>query len=185
MLEELIQKTEQDMQKTLEKFKDKIKKIRTGRANVSILEGVKVSCYGNLSDLHHVASLSCPDARTIMISPWDQNVLKDIEEALIKSSLGMIPQNDGKVIRLKVPELTEDRRKEIVKNFKKDVERFRIELRQIRQDANGLIRTSFKEKKISEDESKRAEDRIQKKIDLYNEKISEVSDQKEKEITRV
>ena len=119
MLEELYQISEQKMQKAIERLKDKTKRIRTGRASVSLLDGIIVSYYGNQSELSHIASLSCPDSKTLLVSPWDQNALKNIEEALVKSAIGMAPQNDGKTIRLKVPELTEDRRKEIIRNFKK------------------------------------------------------------------
>ena len=117
MQKELKQKAEKKMTAGIERLKEKLKKIRTGRAHASLLDGLSVSYYGNPSELSHIASISCPDARTLLISPWDQGALKSIEEALVKSSLGMAPQNDGKSIRLKVPELTEDRRIEIVRLF--------------------------------------------------------------------
>ncbi len=185
MLNHLKKKSEEKMQQTLNHLIDRVKKIRTGRAHTSLLDGIVVSYYGNQSELSHVASISCPDARTLLISPWDQNALKSIEEAIVKSSIGMAPQNDGKVIRLKVPELTEDRRKDIIKNFKKDVEKTRIDLRQIRQEINASIRSLLKDKKINEDECKDAEKEIQKQIDHYNKQVNEISSQKEKELVQI
>ena len=185
MQEELKQKSEKKMTLAIERLKEKLKKIRTGRAHVSLLDGLSVSYYGNQSELSHIASISCPDARTLLISPWDQGALKSIEEAIVKSSLGMAPQNDGKSIRLKAPELTEDRRKEIIRHFKKDVEKCRVELRQARQEINTQIRKQLKEKAISEDESKQAEDEIQKQISRFNKQVDEISFQKEQELTKV
>ena len=173
------------MSEVIDRLKERVKKVRTGRAHTSLLDGLVVSYYGNKSELSHVASVSCPDVRTILISPWDQSALKSIEEAIVKSNLGMAPQNDGKSIRLKVPELTEDRRLEIIRHFKKDVEKSRVELRQIRQDLNNDARKKLKEKSISEDESKQAEDVVQKQTDIFNKKIDEISQQKEKELTTI
>ena len=185
MLEDLYQVSEQNMQKAIERLKEKVKRIRTGRASASLLDGVIVSYYGSQSELSHIASVSCPDARTLLISPWDQNALKSIEEAIVKSSIGMAPQNDGKVIRLKVPELTEDRKKEIIRNFKKDVEKTKIELRQVRQEINEQIRKKQKDKEISEDECKNATLEIQKQIDQFNHQVDDISHQKEKELIQV
>ena len=185
MLKELHKISEQKMQKIIERLKEKVKRIRTGRASVSLLDGIIVSYYGNQSELSHVASLSCPDARTLLISPWDQSVIKNIEEALIKSSIGMAPQNDGKVIRLKVPELTEDRKKEIIRNFKKDVEKTRIELRQVRQEINERIKKAQKDKLISEDERENSMLEVQKQIDQFNHQVDHISLQKEKELIQV
>ncbi len=184
-MSEYKQKAVQQMSEVTERLKERLKKVRTGRAHVSLLDGLVVSYYGNKSEISHVASISCPDVRTILISPWDQSALKSIEEALVKSDLGMAPQNDGKSIRLKIPELTEDRRLEIIRHFKKDVEKSRIELRQIRQELNNEIRKRLKEKIMNEDESKQAEDVIQKQIDLFNKQVDEISQQKEKELTQI
>lgn len=173
------------MTAAIERLKEKLKKIRTGRAHASLLDGFTVSYYNNQSKLSHIASISCLDARTLLISPWDQGALKSIEKAIINSSLGMAPQNDGKSIRLKVPELTEDRRAEIIRHFKKDVEKCRIELRQVRQEINTQIRKQLKEKTLSEDESKQAEDEIQKQINHFNKQVDEISSQKEQELTKV
>ena len=185
MLEELYLKSEKQMSQALDRLKEKLKKMRTGRAHISLLDGIVVSYYGNQSDLSHIASISCPDSRTLLISPWDQQALKNIEEAIVKSSLGMAPQSDGKSIRLKVPELTEDRRKEMIRFFKKDVENCRIDLRKIRQDMNSHIRSLLKQKSISEDESKLAESNIQKQIDQFNKQVDEMSRKKENELIQV
>ena len=172
------------MKEAVERLKGRLKKIRTGRANVSLLDGLQVSYYGNLSELSHIASVSCPDAMTLLISPWDQNALKPIEEAIIKSPLGLAPQNDGKSIRLTVPELTEDRRQEIIKNFKKDVEKSRVELRQIRKEMNDSIRAQLKEKAISEDESRDSENEIQNQTNRFIQDVNDLSEKKEKELTQ-
>ena len=185
MLKELKEKSETKMQTALERLKAKLKQVRTGRASVSLLDGVVVSYYGNQSPLSHLASISCPDTRSLLISPWDQNALRNIEEAIVKSSIGMAPQSDGKAIRLKVPELTEDCRKEVIKNFKKDVEKTRIELRQIRQENVSSVRSLLKDKKISEDECKDTEGEIQKQIDQFNKQVDDISSQKEKELQRI
>ena len=185
MLKELQNKSKEKMQMVIMHLKDKLKKLRTGRAHISLLDGIKVQYYGNSSELSHIASLSCPDAGTLMIAPWDQNALKSIEEALVKSSLGMAPQNDGKVIRLKVPELTEDRRQEIIKVLKKDIEKSRVEIRQIRQETNNTARQLLKQKTINEDECRQAEDEVQKQTNQFNAQIDEMSSQKEKELTQI
>lgn len=185
MSKEIKNKAEEKMLQITNHLHDRIKKIRTGRAHTSLLDDLKISYYGNVSNLSHVASVSCPDARTVLISPWDQNALKDIEEAIVKSSLGMAPQNDGKVIRLKVPELTEDRRKEIIRNFKKDVEKCRVDIRQIRREMNEQIRSELKQKEISEDEAKSNEDDIQKLTDQFIKQVDDMSHQKEKELIKI
>lgn len=185
MLEELKNQSRAKMLKAVEHLQNKLKKIRTGRAHASLLDGLTISYYGNESELSHVASVSYPDARTILISPWDQNALKSIEESIVKSSLELAPQSDGKVIRLKVPELTEDRRKEIIRSFKKDLEKSRIDLRQVRKEMNDQIKSLLKEKSISEDDSKNLEDEVQKQTDQFIKQIDELGAQKEKELTQV
>ena len=185
MKNEYKDKSNEQMSLVIGKLKEKLKRVRTGRARISLLDGLVVSYYGNKSEISHVASISCPDVRTILISPWDQGALKSIEEAIVKSSLGIAPQNDGKSIRLKIPELTKDRRIEIIRHFKKDVEKSRVELRQIRQELNNEIRKKLKEKTINEDESKQDEDIIQKQIDYFNKQVDEISQQKENELIQI
>ena len=177
--------TEDRMLKAFQHIQEKVKKVRTGAAHVGLLEGVKVSCYGSEQDLKHIASISCPSARSLLISPWDQGAIKDIESALVKSNLGMAPQVDGRVIRLNVPELTEESRQDLIRVFKKDMEAGRVEFRQIRKMMNDKVRKAFKEKQISEDESKNYEDEIQKMTNEYIKKINELSEKKQQELMRV
>ena len=184
-MEEIRSETEDRMQKAFQHIQDKLKKMRVGLAPSSLLEGVKVSSYGTEQELKHIASVSCPDPRSLVISPWDQNVLKDIEAALIKADLGMAPQRDGKVIRLKAPELTEERREELIRAFKKDVEKARVEFRQIRKMMNEKVRKALKEKLISEDVAKESEVDIQKMTDQFIKKVNELSEKKQKELLRV
>lgn len=185
LIEEVKKETQDRMEKAFQHIQDKVKKVRTGSAHSSLLEGVKVSSYGSEQELKHIASISCPDARSLVISPWDQNTLKDIEAALIKSDLGMAPQRDGKVIRLRVPELTEERREELIRVFKKDVEKSRVEFRQIRKMMNEKVRKALKEKQISEDEAKDTEADIQDMTDRFIKQVNELSEKKQKELMRV
>lgn len=182
MFDALKEQTEKNMQKSLSSLNDELKKVRTGRANVSMLDSVKVNYYGNPSPLNQVASVSCPDSKTFLVAPWEASILRDIEAAIIKANLGMAPQNDGKVIRLKVPELTEERRKDMVKSIKKTVEDARVSVRKARKDANDEIKKAQKGKEIGEDEEKVFLDKIQTLTDSYIKKVDEVADAKEKEL---
>lgn len=176
---------EKAMQQTLHALTDELQKVRTGRANVNMLDGVRVLYYGNPSPLNQVASVSCPDAKSFLIAPWEVNILKDIESALIKANLGMAPQNDGKVIRLKVPELTEERRKDLVKSVKKIAEDARVAIRMGRRDANEVYKKALKDKTISEDEQKKYTDEIQTLTDNFIKKVDEVAAQKEADLLKV
>ena len=182
---EITTETKKRMQNAFQHIQDKVQKIRTGSASSSLLEGIKVHSYGSEQELKHIASISCPDARSLLISPWDQNTLKDIEAALIKSDLGMAPQRDGKIIRLRVPELTEERRQEIIRAFKKDVEKARVEFRQIRKMMNEKVRKLLKEKEISEDIEKDTENDIQEMTDEFIKKVNELSEKKQQELMQV
>lgn len=178
-------KAQAKMDKSLEALQNELKKIRTGRAQVSMLDNIKVNYYGNLSPLNQVAAISCPDAKSFLISPWEASILKEIESAIVKSDIGMTPMNDGKVIRLKVPELTEERRKELVKQTKKIVEEARVAVRMARRDANEEVKKALKDKLISEDESKKSETEVQKLTDDYIKKVDAISDEKEKSIMTI
>lgn len=167
MTAEAKKKAQEKMEKSLQALQNELKKIRTGRAQVSMLDNIKVNYYGNLSPLNQVAAISCPDAKSFLISPWEASILKEIETAIVKSDIGMTPMNDGKVIRLKVPELTEERRKELVKQTKKIVEEARVAIRMARRDANEEVKKALKDKLISEDESKKSETDVQKQTDDY------------------
>ena len=173
------------MKHAIESLKGELQKIRTGKAHASMLDSVKVNYYGSLSPLNQVASISTPDARSFMLAPWEASVLKDIEAAIVKSDLGLAPINDGKVIRLKLPEVTEERRKDLVKQAKKTVEDSRISIRMKRKDANDEIKELLKNKEISEDDSKRFTEEIQKLTDDYIKKVDDIGTAKEKDIMTV
>lgn len=185
MLNDLIKRTQEKMDKTVTALQTELKKIRTGRAQVSMLDNVKVNYYGNMSPLNQVAAISAPDAKTLMIAPWEPSLLKEIEQGIIKSDVGMAPINDGKVIRLKVPELTEERRKELVKQTKKIVEDARVAVRMARRDANEEVKKAAKDKAASEDEQKKLETQIQKMTDDFIKKIDAIADEKEKSIMTI
>ncbi len=185
MQDSLKKDTEKSMQKAIDAFIEDLKKIRTGRANVSMLDSIMVNYYGNPSPLNQVASVSTPDAKSFVISPWEVSILKEIESAIIKGNLGMTPQNDGKVIRLKVPELTEDRRKDLAKNVKKIAEDARVAIRMARKDANDILKKALKDKEISEDDQKKSSDDIQKVTDNFIKKVDEITAQKESDILKV
>ena len=159
-----------------------LKKIRTGKAHVSMLDSVKIDYYGTPTQLNQAANVTCPDARSFLITPWESSILKEIEMAIVKSDLGMSPINDGKVIRLRVPELTEERRKDLVKNVKKTAEDARIAIRKVRKDINDSIKGDLKDKAISEDESKSFMDNIQKLTDDYIKKVDQLAVEKEKDL---
>ena len=177
--------TQAKMEKTLHSLSEELKKIRTGRAQVSMLDGVKVNSYGSMSPLSQVASISCPDAKSFLIAPWETSILKEIEQAIAKSELGMAPMSDGKVIRLKVPDLTEERRKDLVKQTKKIVEDARVAVRMARRDANDEVKKAQKDKAVSEDEAKKLETEIQKMTDDFIKKVDQVADEKEKSIMTI
>jgi ribosome recycling factor len=181
-----VKKSAQDkMDKAIKAFDDELKKVRTGRAQVSMLDNVRVNYYGSYVPLSQVASISTPDARSFMIAPWETAILKEIEQSIVKSDLGMAPMNDGKVIRLKVPDLNEERRKELVKQVKKIAEDMRVAVRMARRDANEEVKKALKDKTISEDESKKSETEIQKMTDDFIKKIDTVAAEKEKSLLTV
>ncbi len=185
MIENLKATTQDSMEKALAALATDLKKVRTGKAQVSMLDGIKVNYYGTPTPLNQVASLSTPDAKSFLIAPWETSVLKDIESALVKSDIGMTPQNDGKVIRLKVPELTEERRKDLVKSVKKIVEEGRVAVRMARRDANDEIKKALKDKLIGEDEQKRLSDEIQELTDSFIARLDQMGEDKEKELMTV
>jgi ribosome recycling factor len=185
MLDKIKNARKQQMDKAVEALQANLSKVRTGRANVSMLDSVRVNYYGTPTPLNQVAALSCPDPRSFMIAPWEAPMLKEIETAIIKSDIGMNPQNDGKVIRLKLPDLTEERRKDLVKSIKKTVEDARVAIRLARRDANEDTKKLLKEKQISEDQEKRFEGEIQKLTDEYIKKVDKLAADKEKEIMTV
>ncbi len=184
-IQNLKKDTETRMGKTVESLKGELKKVRTGRAQVSMLDPVKVEYYGSLTPLSQVASISCPDAKSFLITPWETSVLKDIEAAMVKSDIGMTPMNDGKAIRLKLPDLTEERRKDLAKTIKKILEEARVAIRNTRRDVNELIKKAQKDKTISEDDEKRFLEEIQKVTDKFIAEVDKIGEEKEKDILTV
>ena len=185
MVQEHHKAAKNHMESALTALINELKKVRTGRASINMLDGIRVNYYGTPTPLNQVAALSCPDARSFLISPWDGSALKEIEAAIVKSDLGMTPQSDGKTIRLKVPELTEQRRKDMVKTIKKMVEDARVAVRMARRDANEALKKGQKDKVISEDEAKRGEGEVQKLTDDYIKKVDKIAEDKEKELMTV
>jgi ribosome recycling factor len=185
MVAEAKKKAQDKMEKALQALQNELKKIRTGKAQISMLDSIRVNYYGTMTPLSQVAALSTPDAKSFLISPWEGSILKEIEQSIVKSDIGMTPMNDGKVIRLKVPDLTEERRKDLVKQTKKIVEDSRVAVRMARRDANEEVKKSLKDKLISEDEGKRSDTEIQKLTDDYIKKIDAVSEEKEKSIMTI
>jgi ribosome recycling factor len=182
MIEETLQESRERMGKTIAALENELKRIRTGRASASILDGIKIDYYGAPTPLNQAATIAVPESRLITIQPWDVTIIKDIEKAILKSDIGLTPSNDGKLIRIAVPPLSEERRKELVKLVHKSCEEHKVAVRNIRRDANELIKGFKKDGDISEDDAFKAQDRIQKVTDEYIAKVDEVYKAKEKEI---
>ena len=184
-MEELIMTYDDKMEKSLDNLYGEYTSIRAGRANPHILDKITVDYYGSPTPLQQVGNISVPEARMIVIQPWEASILKDIEKALLMSDLGLTPTNDGKMIRLVFPELTEERRKELVKDVKKKGENAKVAVRNIRRDAMDAIKKKGKEDGISEDEIKEYQDDVQKSTDKYVAKIDAAVEEKSKEILTV
>ncbi len=185
MLDQVKTNAKSKMEKVVLSLTEELKKVRTGKAQVSMLDSIRVNYYGQQAPLNQVASVSTPDAKTFLIAPWESSILKEIEQAIVKSDIGMAPINDGKVIRLKVPDLTEERRKDLAKQVKKITEDARVAARLVRRDANEEVKKAFKDKAISEDESKKGEADVQKITDDIIKKIDQIADEKEKSILTI
>ena len=185
MMDSNIKSFEDKMKKSLNSLKEEYMSIRAGRANPHLLDKIKVDYYGQLSPLQTVANVSVPEPRIIQIQPWEASLVKEIEKAIMISDLGLTPNSDGKIIRLTLPELTEERRKELVKDVKKKGENGKIAIRNIRRDANDLFKKQNKASEISEDELKTIEDEIQKLTDKYIAEIDKAIEDKSKEILTV
>ena len=180
-----LSKFEEKMTKTISVFEENLAEIRAGRANPAILNKIMIDYYGTPTPINQVAGISVPEARLIVIQPWDGSILKEIEKEILKSDIGINPNNDGKVIRLSFPELTEDRRKEIVKDIRKMAEEAKVAVRSIRRDAIDEAKKAQKDSEMSEDELKSAEDNIQKLTDKYVAKVDEILEAKEKEVMSI
>ena len=185
MIDDIAKDAEEGMERAIEAFKRELTKVRTGRANLSLLDGVKVDYYGTPTPLNQVASLNVADARMITIKPWEKNLLPDIEKAIRASDLGLNPVTDSDLVRLPIPPLTQERRKELVKLIKKMTEEARIKVRGARRDANEMIKSAEKDKEISEDDSKSGQKRIQDLTDKYVKVCDELGEKKEAETMEV
>jgi ribosome recycling factor len=181
----LLKDLEARMQAAIDALAREFGSLRTGRANASLLDGVRVEAYGNFTPIGQVASVSVPDPRTIVIQPWDASLMKEIEKGIAKSDLGLTPSNDGKVIRLTVPTLTEERRKQLAKSVGKFAEDARVAIRNARREGNDKLKALAKDKKVSEDEERRGHDQIQKTTDRFTAKIEELARKKEQEVMTV
>jgi len=173
------------MQASIEALKKKFASVRTGRASLSLLDGLTVDYYGTVTPLQQLASLSVPDSRQIVIQPWEQKIIPEIEKAIMKSDLGLTPMNDGKLIRINIPALTEERRKQLVKVVKKEAEDAKVAVRNVRREINEDLKKLEKEKHVSEDEIKKEHDEVQKITDSFIKKVDELLEHKEKEIMEV
>ena len=184
-MKEIQNKLQQQMEKTIEALKHEFSTIRAGRANAQMLDKLRVDYYGTPTPINQVGSISVPEPRTLMINPWDKSAMKDIETAIRNSDLGLNPTNDGEVIRLNVPALTEERRKELCKQAKKASEEFKVRLRNERRDANDKLKKLEKEGEITEDDLKKAQDNVQKMTDKYTKEVDVLLEVKEKDIMAV
>ena len=185
MINDILSETEDRMQKAIEHLTKDLATLRAGRANPAMLDKIMVDYYGEPTPLNQLANITVPEARLLVIQPWDKSSIANIEKAILKSDLGVNPTNDGNVIRIAIPQLTEERRKELVKVVKKRGEEAKVAVRNIRRDANDMLKSSEKEKMISEDQAKKGNDEIQKTTDKYIKDIDVILTAKEKDIMEV
>ncbi|MDY6934569.1 MAG: ribosome recycling factor [Spirochaetota bacterium] len=185
MIEDIVSDVEERMTKSMQNLEKGFASIRTGRASPSIFDNVKVDVYDTEMPLNQLATISCPESRLVVIQPWDNQNLSTIEKAILKSDLSLNPNNDGNLIRIQIPDLTEERRKEYVKLAKKKAEECRIAIRNIRRDGNEMVKELEKDKEISEDESRTAINRLQKITDKKIEEIQRLTENKEKDILNI
>lgn len=185
MIDEVLDELRQRMKKSVDVLQDDLMTIRTGRASPALVEKLPVDYYGTLTQLYQMATIAAPEPRLLVIRPWDPSALPDIERAILKSDLGLTPMNDGKLIRLNIPRLTEERRRELVKVVSRRVEEARIAVRNLRRDALQDLKEFEKEKMISEDDFYRGKDEVQKLTDEFIEEIDQVGERKEKEVMEI
>ena len=182
MKDEILSELQDNMAKSVDALKKEFNRIRTGRASTALLDGIKINCYDTQMPLDQVSSISVPESRLIVIQPWDQTIIGDIEKGILKSELGLTPMNDGKIIRISIPPLTEERRKELAKLARKMGADNKISIRNHRREANEMFKELKNEKDISEDEMHKAYNDVQKITDDFIKKIDEITAEKEKEI---
>lgn len=184
-IQELLTREESRMDKTIEALKHEFASIRTGRASTALLDKVMVDYYGTPSPINQVANVTAPEPRLILVKPWEKSMIGPIEKAVLQSDLGLNPSNDGDTIRLAIPQLTEERRKELVKVVSKKAEEAKVAVRNIRRDANDAIKKEEKAKTITEDDAKQGQDKIQKLTDKKIKAIDDLKDKKEKDVLEV
>lgn len=185
MYKDIITKSEDHMKKSINFLKEDLAGIRAGKANPKLVDKIHVSYYGSMTPLNQVANISVPEPRAILIQPWDASLIKDIEKAILASELGITPSNDGKVIRLIMPQLTEERRKDLLKLVKKETENAKVAIRNLRRDANEEFKKLEKNSEITKDDHKKAEEEMQKLTDKYGKFVDDIYKEKEKEIIEV
>ncbi len=185
MYKDLISKSEEVMKKSINFLKDELGAIRAGKANPKLVDKIQVSYYGTMTPINQVANISVPEPRAIIIQPWDSSLVKEIEKAIMVSDLGINPTNDGKLIRLVIPPLTEERRKDLIKQVKKEIENAKIAVRNIRRDANEEFKKLEKSSELTKDDLKKAEEEMQKLTDKYIKLMDDIYKDKEKEILEV
>jgi len=185
MANEVVELAREEMEEGIESFKRELTKIRTGRASRSLLDGIKVDAYGSMLPVDQVGTITIPESRMIVIQPWDPQTLSVLEKAIMTSDVGLNPMNDGKVIRLEIPQLTEERRKELVKKVKKTAEEYKVGVRSARRDANDTFKQQKNDKEISEDDMFRYQEEVQKVTDEFIARIDEITAGKEKEVMEV
>jgi len=181
----VLDETREAMKKSIEHLRHDLQKIRTGRANTALLDGISVDYYGTATPLNQLATLSAPDPRLIVISPFDKGCIQDVEKAIQASDLGLTPANDGKLVRIPIPALTEERRKELVKHVHKVAEQHKVGVREARRDGLALLKDSQKDGSISEDERHRGEKQVQDLTDQHVAEVDKLSEQKEKDVLEV
>jgi len=185
MIDDIVKDMTVSMDKSIETLNRDLKRIRTGRASLALLDGLMVDYYGTPTPVNQLATLSIPEPRQIVIQPWDSRAVPDIEKAILKSELGLNPMNDGKLVRIVLPPLTEERRRELVKVVKRMCEDFKVQVRNHRRDANELLKELKKDKEISEDDLRKAQEKVQKATDEYVAKLDAVAQEKEKEVMEI
>jgi ribosome recycling factor len=185
MEEKVVKEVEAKMEKTLSTLKTDLNKVRTGRASVALFDDIRIDYYGTPTPLHQMATLAVPEPRLITIQPWDTSIIGEIEKAILKSELGVTPMSDGKIIRITIPRLTEERRKELVKVVRKMSEGAKVAIRNLRREANEQSKGLEKNKKISQDQLHQWIDKVQSSTDKFIEKVDEVLAAKEKEILEI
>ena len=185
MLEEIKQETLERMEKSITSLESSLQKLRTGRANPALLDSIQIDYYGNMTPLSQVSNISVQDAKTLLISPWEKNLVPDIEKAILTSDLGINPATSGDVIRVILPDLTEETRRDLIKVAKSEAENSKIALRNQRRDANGLLKEYLKEKEISEDEERRGQEIIQNLTDDFISKVEQLVVSKEKDLLEI